>query len=460
VLYAAGVATAGMALFSVLLSGLASGGVQTDQDQVLAVLATDAASAMAESDPPGLGLGRPLVVADLAIDTDPFVIVTGEDGTVQYTTAELGGEPPRIPAAVIVEALDAGHSEATIHPTSDVELRVAAKSWDRGAERGVAIAGQSTRVVTQQLAGLRFFLTFSAIVTIIVVVIVSWLVLGRAMRPLRTLTAAADEIGRTGDLGSRLPPAKGRDEVAVLTRSFNEMLDRLEGARRQLAETLAAQRRFVADASHELRTPLTTIRNNAEFVRENPDAAAADRAEAIADIAAESERMSRLVDGLLWLARVDAGQPIERRPVDLGAIAADVARKARRPDRAVRFEDAGPAIVLGDGDALARLTWTLVDNALRHGDGEVVVIAGQDAGSATLRVQDRGRGIPPGDEERIFDRFYRADAARSGEGTGLGLAIARSIAEAHGGSISATNGDGGGAVFEVSLPIALDGTPG
>jgi two-component system, OmpR family, sensor kinase len=449
-----------MALFGVLLGGLAAGGVQTDQDEVLGGLAADAAAVMAEAGPSELGPGRPLVVVDLAADTDPFVIVLAEDGTVLYATAELDGQPPRIPAAVIVEALDTGVSAATIHPAADVELRVQARRWQRGAERGVAIAGQSTRVVTQQLAGLRFFLTFSAIVTIIVVVIVSWLVIGRAMRPLRTLTATADEIGRTGDLGRRLPAVSGRDEVAVLTRSFNEMLDRLEGTRRQLAETLAAQRRFVADASHELRTPLTTIRNNAEFVRENPDADPVDRVEAVADIAAEAERMSRLVDGLLWLARVDAGQPIEQRPVDLGAIAADVARKARRPDRVVRFEDVGPAIVLGDADALARLSWTLVDNALRHGDGEVVVAAGKEAGSAVLRVSDRGRGIPAGDEERIFERFYRADPSRSGDGTGLGLAIARSIAEAHGGTIRAINRDDGGAVFEVDLPIAADGSPG
>jgi signal transduction histidine kinase len=449
-----------MALFGALLGGLAAGGVQTDQDEVLRGLAADAAAAMSQAGTPELGAGRPLVVVDLAGDTDPFVIVLAEDGAVLYTTAELEGESPRIPAAVIVEALDTGTSAATIHPADDVELRVQARRWLRDGERGVAIAGQSTRVVTQQLAGLRFFLTFSGIVTIIVVVIVSWLVIGRAMRPLRTLTATADEIGRTGDMGRRLPAVRGRDEVAVLTRSFNEMLDRLEGAQRQLADTLAAQRRFVADASHELRTPLTTIRNNAEFVRENPDAAPADRAEAVADIAAESERMSRLVDGLLWLARVDAGQPFEPRLVDLGALAADVARKARRPDRAVRFEDAGPAIVLGDGDALARLAWTLVDNALRHGDGEVLVTTGQEAGSAKLRVADRGSGIPVGDEERIFDRFYRADPARSGEGTGLGLAIARSIAEAHGGTIRASSREGGGAVFEVVIPIAVGGSAG
>jgi signal transduction histidine kinase len=445
-----------MALFSILLTGLAAGGVQTDQDGVLRGLAADAAAAVSKTGGPDLVAAHPLVVTDLASDTDPFTMVLAENGSVLYSSAQLNGGPPRIPAAVIVEALDTGASGATIHPTGDVELRVQASRWQRGPERGVAVAGQSTRVITQQLAGLRSFLTFSGIVTIIVVVIVSWLVLGRAMRPLRTLTATADEIGRTGDLGRRLPAAQGRDEVAVLTRSFNEMLDRLEAARRQLADTLAAQRRFVADASHELRTPLTTIRNNAEFVRENPDADASDRAEAVADIAAESERMSRLVDGLLWLARVDAGQPIETRPVDLGAIAADVVRKARRADRAVRFEDAGPAIVLGDADALARLAWTLVDNALRHGDGEVVVTVGREGDTARLSVSDHGRGIPAGEEERIFDRFYRADPARSGDGTGLGLAIARSIAEAHGGTIRAADLEGGGAVFAVTLPGADD----
>jgi hypothetical protein len=209
-----------MALFSILLTGLAAGGVQTDQDGVLRGLAADAAAAVSKTGGPDLVAAHPLVVTDLASDTDPFTMVLAENGSVLYSSAQLNGGPPRIPAAVIVEALDTGASAATIHPTGDVELRVQASRWQRGPERGVAVAGQSTRVITQQLAGLRSFLTFSGIVTIIVVVIVSWLVLGRAMRPLRTLTATADEIGRTGDLGRRLPAAQGRDEVAVLTRSL------------------------------------------------------------------------------------------------------------------------------------------------------------------------------------------------------------------------------------------------
>ena len=171
--------------------------------------------------------------------------------------------------------------------------------------------------------------------------------------------------------------------------------------------------------------------------------------------------MSRLVDGLL-LAR-----PGRRRAADRAAPGRSRRDRRRRGPQGsppgsggpVR-RTSGPAIVLGDADALARLSWTLVENAIRHGDGEVVSRDRRGAGSAVLRVSDRGRGIPAGDEERIFDRFYRADPARSGDGTGLGLAIARSIAEAHGGTIRAINRDDGGAVFEVALPLGTDGSPG
>ncbi len=267
------------------------------------------------------------------------------------------------------------------------------------------------------------------------------------------MTATADEIARTGDLSRRLPEVRTRDEVGVLTASFNGMLERVSAAQDELAASLAAQRRFVADASHELRTPLTTIRNNAGFLVEHPDAAEADRAEAVGDIEAESERLSRLVDDLLRLARADSGGRLERVPVDLRAICDDVVRRARRSDRnVVLASGGGAAIVDGDADALTRLAWILVDNALRHGSGDVDVSVGADGGSVVLTVGDRGPGIPPGDETRIFERFHRADPARSGGGAGLGLAIAASIVDSHGGAIAAANREGGGATFVVRLP--------
>jgi signal transduction histidine kinase len=455
VLYAVAVATLGMTLFGVLLYGLAARGVTTDLDEALGALAADTARVVEATGPEGLAGRAPLVPVDVSTATDPWVEVLDAEGGPLYSTGTLDGSSPRIPAAVVVEAGETGMSAATIRPAEGVELRVVARPWTADDQTGVAVAGRSTRFVDEQLGGLGFFLLLSGIITIIAVAIVSWLVIGRALRPLRTLAATADEIGRTGDLDRRLPPVQTRDEVGTLTASFNGMLDRLAAAQAGLADALAAQRRFVADASHELRTPLTTIRSNAEFLTEHPDAAELDRDAALADVVAESERMSRLVDGLLVLARVDARGGLERRPVDLAAVAAEVARKASgRPVRPVRATATGPAVVDGDLDALTRLCWILVDNALRHGGGEVDVEVRAEGDRVALSVLDRGPGLPPGDPDRLFDRFHRADPSRSGEGAGLGLAIARSIAEAHGGSIRAADRPDGGAAFTVVLPMA------
>jgi signal transduction histidine kinase len=335
---------------------------------------------------------------------------------------------------------------------------VAARKWSSASDSGIVVAGQTTAFPINQLAGLRAFLIIAAIVTLIVVAIVSWLVAGRAVRPLVTLAKTTELIGATGDLSKRLALSGGHDEVGRLTTSFNAMVARLESSQADLAAALAAQQRFVADASHELRTPLSTIRTNAEFLREHPDAASADRSAAIADVVSEAERMSRLVDGLLVLARADAGVAVERRPVDLRAIATEEARRFQSPGRSrkdptdVSISSEGSALVSGDADTLGRAIRILLENAFQHGSPPVAITITRRDGRLLLEVRDGGRGLPNGSEERVFERFYRADQARSGEGTGLGLAIARAIAEAHGGSIRATNADGGGAAITIDLP--------
>jgi signal transduction histidine kinase len=333
---------------------------------------------------------------------------------------------------------------------------VVARKWASTAAAGIVVAGQSTAFVDNQIAGLRAFLVIAAIVTLIVVAIVSWLVAGRAVRPLVTLAETTAAIGTTGDLSRRIALSRSRDEVGRLSTSFNTMLERLQSAQAELAAALAAQQRFVADASHELRTPLSTIRTNAEFLRERPDAAAADRADAIADVVSEAARMTRLVDGLLVLARADAGVAVERRPVDLRAVATDEARRARAPGRPRdETQDAqvtaeGSALVSGDPEALGRAIRILLDNAYRHGRPPVGIRVTTRESRVQLEVRDAGTGLPQGSEERIFERFYRADPARSGEGTGLGLSIARAIIEAHGGTIRATTQDG--TVVTIELP--------
>jgi signal transduction histidine kinase len=462
-LYGTTVAAAGMVLFILLLSGFGANGVRDDQDRNLSAMADAAAMALQRGEVTP-SAARSLIVTDLASSMEPFVMVLSPEGSVRYTSGSLGGVPPRIPAAVLVEANEQGRSVATISAPgvaaagADAGLRVVARKWTNASDSGIAVAGQSTAFPTNQLTGLRTFLVIAAIVTLIVVAIVSWLVAGRAVRPLVTLARTTEAIGTTGDLSRRLELSRSRDEVGRLTTSFNAMIARLQSSQSDLAAALAAQQRFVADASHELRTPLSTIRTNAEFLGEKPDAAPVDRSAAIADIVTEAERMSRLVDGLLVLARADAGIAIEGRPVDLRAVAAEEARRVRPPGR-VREDGAtvhvtadGSALVSGDAEALGRVIRSLLDNAFRHGKPPVGITVAKRDGAVSLEVRDAGPGLPKGSEERIFERFYRADPSRTGEGTGLGLAIARAIVQAHGGTIRASSADAGGTAVTIELP--------
>src|SRR4029079_5540603 len=259
------------------------------------------------------------------------------------------------------------------------------------------------------------FLIIAAIVTLIVVAIVSWLVAGRAVRPLVTLAQPTEAIGSTGDLPTRLAPSPGHDEVGRLTTSFNAMVSRLQSSQVELAAALAAQQRFVADASHELRTPLSTVRTNAEFLREHPDAAPDDRGAAIADVVTEAERMSRLVQVLRVLARADAGVAVERRPVDLRAVATDEARRFQPPGRtrteapAVSMRSEGAALVSGDPDALGRVVRILLDNAFQHGSPPVAIAITRSGDRIRLEVRDACCGLPEERRARLLERRYRAD---------------------------------------------------
>jgi signal transduction histidine kinase len=320
----------------------------------------------------------------------------------------------------------------------------------------VAVA-QSTRRVENDLRVGRIFLIAAAIFAFIVAAIAIWLVIGRALRPLKELASLTNEVGVTQDLSRRLPVPKANDEVRRLSESFNGMMSRLEDAYGRLSDTVEAQRRFVADASHELRTPLTTIRSNAGFLLQHQDAREEDRRAAVEDIASESDRMSRLIHDLLTLARADGGHHLETGPVELGSLVSDVARQAGKlyPELQVRT-DVQEVSVTGNEDGLKQLLWILIDNAVRHtrSDGRIRLAVETDVGKVRLMVVDDGEGIPPADLSRIFDRFYQADIARSKGGSGLGLSIATWIVDEHGGAISARNNDHGGATISIELPLS------
>ncbi len=439
-----GVVTAAVTLVVlwVILSAVVRAAAVDDQRASLSALARQAATL--EDLPPFV------VIDDPREDTSAFISLIASDGTRVHSSA-VGPFAPEVPAAVIIETLEKGTSSATFE-ASGVELRIETVIWNTAREPGVAAAMQSTAVIDEQIQGVQTALGFASIITLLAAAIVGWAVAGRALRPLNSLIATADDIEDTGDLRRRLKPAKRKDEVQRLTRSFNGMLDRLEGSTRQIEESLERQRRFVADASHELRTPLTTIRSNAGFLAERPDAVEKDRLEAAEDIVAEADRMARLVGDLLTLARADADVDFRHVRVDLQAIAQEVARQT---GDAVALE-AHPVAVNGDPDLLTRLLWILVDNARRHGAPPVEISVTTDT-EAVISVSDHGPGIPPAERERVFERFHRADWARATPGAGLGLAIAREIALRHGGSISAGSAPSGGARIEVRIPILIDG---
>jgi signal transduction histidine kinase len=281
-----------------------------------------------------------------------------------------------------------------------------------------------------------------------------WLLADAALRPIDRITQTAQAIGAERDFSRRVAYRGPDDEVGRLATTLNAMLTELHATYRQVAQALQAQRRFVGDASHELRTPLTTIRGNLELLRRDPPIDDLDRAAALDDTIGEAERLARLVNDLLALARSDAGQRPAVGAVALAPLLEEVCRQARQlaPDR--RVEAAlSPAAAIASRDLLKQVLLSLVDNAIQHTrpGGAIGIDVQSGDTQVAISVRDQGPGIAPKQLPRVFERFYRGDSARTAGGAGLGLAIARALVEAQGGSIDAESRPDGGSVFTVRL---------
>ena len=440
-LFGAAVVALTLVLFGALLYTLLGRSVTTNQDDALHSRAREAVAAMNRTS--DLAPRAPVAPADLRTSTDVFVEVVDQGWSVIYSTGELNGAPPTIaPALRIAAAQRAGGAFDT-----EDGIRLYALPFSGG----YVVTGQSTRVLQSNLSGVVGFLVISGVPTLIAALAASWLVAGRALKPLKDVAGAADDIGRARDFGRRLPKRRSRDEVALLSTSFNRMLD-------QLQDSFEAQRRFVADASHELRTPLTTIQGNAGLLARGPAVSREVLRAAAADIAAETARMTRLVDRMLTLARADSGLKLELAPVEVGSVVIEVCRQAQTVHLDRRLESASTAAtILGDEDAIRQLLWILLDNGLRHARSRVSVTLTSEGGWARLTVADDGPGIRADEREQVFERFYRSDRARAGHGAGLGLSIARWIVEQHHGRIVAGESPGGGAAMYVDLPLRASG---
>jgi two-component system OmpR family sensor kinase len=295
----------------------------------------------------------------------------------------------------------------------------------------------------------------SSIAVVLALVVLGLWTIRRGLRPLEGMARTAGAIAG-GQLGSRVHVSDERTEVGQLGTALNGMLAQIEAGFDEKAHTEARLRQFVADASHELRTPLTSIRGYAELLRKGGFADEDSRQRALLRVEQEAARMGGLVDDLLLLARIDRGRALTRNHVDLSAIARDVVEDARAldPGRRIELDASSPVIVVGDRDRLGQVALNLMRNALVHTpEGTAVEVAtAVDGSKGVLMVSDHGPGLTPLQASRVFDRFFRADTARSRGGTGLGLAIVRAIAEALGGNASVESHPGAGAVFSVAIP--------
>lgn len=305
------------------------------------------------------------------------------------------------------------------------------------------------------LDALGHMLVTIEIATLVVAFGIGWALSGITFRPIKRMTQTARDIGEQRDFTRRVAYNGPQDEVGQLANTFNRMLEQLQAAYQRVAQALDLQRTFVADISHELRTPLTTLRGNLGLLRRVPAIPARERLEVLTDMESESDRMIRLVNDLLTLARAESGRSYARVPLEAVPLIEDICRRqqALYPNRRIRHTAEPGLVMLGDRDALQQVLLIALDNALKHTEGDVLVNAHRVEDAVEIRVRDYGPGIEPEHLAHIFDRFYRGELGGA-PGYGLGLAIARSLMEGQGGHIKMESISGEGSTLVLRMPAA------
>lgn len=347
---------------------------------------------------------------------------------------------------------------------------LAIKSDDQTRLIGVLQSAVPIGSYEKTAVSLRYTLIIWAILTIIVAASLGWFLARKALKPIERVIDAANQIESGDDLEKRIHYDGPLDEIGRLTNTINGMLSRIQITYVELDEAYRAQRRFVSDASHELRTPLTTIRGNVDLLEKMWKQTSGTKAlatpeqvqmslEAMHDIAGEAQRMSRLVNDLLALARADAGVLMEKNPIELAPLVQEVVRRAQLLEHTAEWqigdlEALDDAIVEGNRDYLQQLLFIFIENAFKYTPaGSVTIEATRTDSFVGIRISDTGIGMDKEDIPHIFDRFYRADLSRGvTTGTGLGLSIAKWIIDEHGGSVEVTTRKDEGSTFLIWLP--------
>jgi heavy metal sensor kinase len=399
---------------------------------------------------------RGLIQSPFGERSDQLAQIFTPDGSLALSVEARGNEPVITPGQL--EQARRRAIEFRSHPGSpaDGDLVRATPVAGDGTGTWVVAVGADLKGADAVVNRTRTGLLLAGPVAIGLSALGAWLLAGATLRPVEQLRREAAEIS-AHDTGASIQVPGTRDEIAALAGTMDDLLQRMQAA-------LAVQRRFVADAGHELRTPLTVLRAELELAA-RPGRSVEDLQQAVAFAAIEADRLIRLAEDLLLLARADEGQPLLRpswtslREVLAAAVHAAAGRA--RPDVRVLL-DAPDVTAYADPDRLRQAVDNLLDNALRFapaGSEITVSMRHEDAPNeprAVIEVADRGPGFPPEYFSHAFGRFQRADAARAreGGGSGLGLAIVRSLMRAHGGDASAANREAGGAVVRLELPLA------
>lgn len=395
------------------------------------------------------------VIASLQADPD---LVLGQRGSDRFTQVLDGSSAVRaatpnlsgVPALIDIGGLSPGepdrYSTSSAIPIEDDRYRILARAAMVGGEQIVVVVGENVDDLRDNLVAL--VVTVAVVVPLVTAVLgfVAWKMVGRTLAPVASIQG---EVGRItlNRLGDRVPVPDTGDEIAGLATTMNEMLDRLDEANER-------QQHFVADASHELRSPLTRLRTSLEVDLADDSR---DLNETGAELLSDVEDLQNLVDDLLFLARADRAPQLSPARVDLDAVVDRVVERLGETTAVqVDTTKVGAVEVTGNEDHLFRLVANVVGNAVHYARTRVWIATqvAAETGQVLLTVEDDGPGIEESDRDRIFERFTRLDAARSGStgGAGLGLAIAREIAETHGGSIEVGSASTGGARFVITLP--------
>jgi two-component system OmpR family sensor kinase len=366
---------------------------------------------------------------------------------------ELGGKNFAVTGLKIAEVSQYKNRPFTIEgKDGEPDIRALAQMLPTGM--GSVIVADSLEKVDKTLSQLRFLFLILGLIALTAIALAARWIIALGLKPLEAVEDTAEAIA-AGDLSARLPAAKPDTEVGRLTTSLNTMLARIEESFTARVESENKLRRFVADASHELRTPLTAIRGFAELHRRGAVAGEEKTKELINRIEKESVRMSSLVEDLLLLARLDQSRELAKEPVDLNTLITEAVASARAagPNHPIEIKlEASEIFVLGDSQRIHQVIANLLANARTHTPNgtEISITVMQGVSETTIAVSDKGPGLSKADQDRIFERFYRADPSRvrnSGEGSGLGLSIVDAVMKAHGGYVSVKSEVGRGATF-------------